>query len=161
MKHLVRTIVMSEAYRQSSAVRRIWKSAIPTIACSPARAAIAWMRKKFAISSSPSPGLLVEKFGGPSVKPYQPDGYLATLNFPKREYAASHGDDLYRRGDLYAVAADVPSAESAEFRRAQPRGMHRQPREFEYSVAGPGSAERSHLRGSGALFRAKYSRKRA
>jgi hypothetical protein len=32
------------------------------------------------------------------VKPYQPDGYLATLNFPKREYAASHGDDLYRRG---------------------------------------------------------------
>ena len=43
-------------------------------------------------------GLLVERFGGPSVKPYQPDGYLATLNFPKREYSASHGDDLYRRG---------------------------------------------------------------
>ena len=43
-------------------------------------------------------GLLVEKFGGPSVKPYQPDGYLAALNFPKREYSASHGDDLYRRG---------------------------------------------------------------
>src|ERR1051326_6585164 len=43
-------------------------------------------------------GLLVEKFGGPSVKPYQPDGYLAALNFPKREYSASHGGDLYRRG---------------------------------------------------------------
>ena len=43
-------------------------------------------------------GLLVEKFGGPSAKPYEPDGYLATLNFPKREYAASRGDDLYRRG---------------------------------------------------------------
>ena len=43
-------------------------------------------------------GLLVEKFGGPSAKPYQPDGYLATLNFPKREYSASRGDDLYRRG---------------------------------------------------------------
>jgi hypothetical protein len=40
----------------------------------------------------------VEKFGGPSAKPYQPDGYLATLNFPKREYSASHGADLYRRG---------------------------------------------------------------
>jgi hypothetical protein len=39
-----------------------------------------------------------EKFGGPSAKPYQPDGYLATLNFPKREYSASHGTDLYRRG---------------------------------------------------------------
>jgi hypothetical protein len=43
-------------------------------------------------------GLLVEKFGGPSVKPYQPDGYLAALNFPKREYAASQSEDLYRRG---------------------------------------------------------------
>jgi len=43
-------------------------------------------------------GLLVEKFGGPSVKPVEPDGYLATLNFPRREYAASRGDDLYRRG---------------------------------------------------------------
>ena len=32
------------------------------------------------------------------MKPYQPEGYLAALNFPKREYAASHGDDLYRRG---------------------------------------------------------------
>jgi hypothetical protein len=43
-------------------------------------------------------GLLVEKFGGPSVKPYQPEGYIATLNFPRREYSASHGEDLYRRG---------------------------------------------------------------
>src|SRR5262249_27457810 len=43
-------------------------------------------------------GLLVDRFGGPSARPYQPDGYLATLNFPKREYSASRGDDLYRRG---------------------------------------------------------------
>jgi hypothetical protein len=43
-------------------------------------------------------GLLVEKFGGPSVKPQQPESYLAALNFPKRDYAASRGDDLYRRG---------------------------------------------------------------
>ena len=43
-------------------------------------------------------GLLVNKFGGPSVEPYQPDGYLAALNFPKRSWSASHGDDLYRRG---------------------------------------------------------------
>jgi hypothetical protein len=42
-------------------------------------------------------GLLVEKFGGPSVRPWQPDGYLAALNFPKRDYSAGHGSDLYRR----------------------------------------------------------------
>jgi hypothetical protein len=51
--------------------------------------------RDIALSAS---GLLVEKFGGPSAKPYQPDGYLATLNFPKREYSASRGEDLYRRG---------------------------------------------------------------
>ncbi len=43
-------------------------------------------------------GLLVEKFGGPSVKPPQPENYLAALNFPRRDYAESHGADLYRRG---------------------------------------------------------------
>jgi hypothetical protein len=43
-------------------------------------------------------GLLNEKFGGPSVRPYQPDGYLGALNFPKRDYSASRGGDLYRRG---------------------------------------------------------------
>ena len=30
--------------------------------------------------------------------PYQPAGYLSAMNFPKREYSASHGEDLYRRG---------------------------------------------------------------
>ena len=43
-------------------------------------------------------GLLDETFGGPSVKPYQPDGYLAALNFPKRDWSASIGSDQYRRG---------------------------------------------------------------
>ena len=47
-------------------------------------------------------GLLSEKVGGPSVNPVEPAGYLAALNFPKREYSASHGDDLYRRG-LYTT----------------------------------------------------------
>jgi hypothetical protein len=47
-------------------------------------------------------GLLAQKFGGPSVNPMEPPGYLAALNFPKREYSASHGADLYRRG-LYTT----------------------------------------------------------
>ena len=36
------------------------------------------------------------------MSPVEPDGYLGALNFPKREYSASHGDDLYRRG-LYTM----------------------------------------------------------
>ena len=43
-------------------------------------------------------GLLCEKIGGPSVKPYQPPGYWVFLNFPKRDWAADKGPDRYRRG---------------------------------------------------------------
>jgi len=43
-------------------------------------------------------GLLIDKVGGPSAKPYQPAGYWAMMNFPKREWRSDHGDGLYRRG---------------------------------------------------------------
>jgi Protein of unknown function (DUF1553)/Protein of unknown function (DUF1549)/Planctomycete cytochrome C len=43
-------------------------------------------------------GLLAPKIGGPSVKPYQPEGYWENLNFPTRTWEQSSGDDLYRRG---------------------------------------------------------------
>jgi len=98
MKHLVRTIVMSATYRQSSAVRPELEERDPDnrlIARQSRYRVDAEEVRDIELAVS---GLLVEKFGGPSVKPYQPDGYLATLNFPKREYAASRGDDLYRRG---------------------------------------------------------------
>jgi hypothetical protein len=43
-------------------------------------------------------GLLVDKIGGPSVKPYQPAGYWQYLNFPKREWENDTGENQYRRG---------------------------------------------------------------
>ena len=45
-------------------------------------------------------GLLVDKIGGPSVKPYQPDGVweaVAMLNSNTRHYRRDTGDKLYRR----------------------------------------------------------------
>ena len=42
-------------------------------------------------------GLLVEKVGGPSVKPYQPEGLWAEVNEGGVPYEQSEGDDLYRR----------------------------------------------------------------
>ena len=36
--------------------------------------------------------------GGPSVKPYQPDGYWENLNFPTRTYPTDSGEAQYRRG---------------------------------------------------------------
>ena len=98
VKHLIRTIVTSHTYRQSS--RRT-----PQLDERDPDNLLLARQSRFRVDAEnvrdvamQVSGLLVERFGGPSVKPYQPDGYLATLNFPKREYSASHGEDLYRRG---------------------------------------------------------------
>ncbi len=44
-----------------------------------------------------APGLLVEKIGGPSVKPYQPAGLWKEISMQDMDYMQSHGEDLYRR----------------------------------------------------------------
>jgi hypothetical protein len=127
MKHLIRTIVLSHTYRQSSMSNPQLDERDPDnrlLARQSRMRVDAEMVHDIALDVS---GLLVERFGGPSVKPYQPDGYLATLNFPKREYAASHGDDLYRRG-VYTfwqrsflhpslVTFDAPSREECTVNR--------------------------------------------
>ena len=98
MRHLVRTIVLSHTYRQSSVGSAESDSKDPENRLLAHQAHLrvdAEMVRDIALSVS---GLLKEKFGGPSVSPIEPDGYLATLNFPKREYSADRGDDLYRRG---------------------------------------------------------------
>lgn len=43
-------------------------------------------------------GLLVEKVGGPSVKPYQPEGLWKEQAMQDMDYHQSKGPDLYRRG---------------------------------------------------------------
>jgi hypothetical protein len=102
VKHLARTIVTSYTYRQSSSTTPQLEEKDPynRLLARQSRFRVdAEVVHDIALSVS---GLLVEQFGGPSVRPYQPDGYLAAMNFPKREYSASHGPDLYRRG-VYTV----------------------------------------------------------
>ena len=55
------------------------------------------MVRDYALASS---GLLVEKIGGPSVKPYQPDGVweaVAMIGSNTRDYRRDTGENLYRR----------------------------------------------------------------
>jgi hypothetical protein len=97
MKHIIRTIVTSQTYRQSSIPSREAEEKDPDnrLLARQARFRVdAEVVHDIALSVS---GLLAPRFGGPSVKPYEPEGYLAAMNFPKREYSASHGDDLHRR----------------------------------------------------------------
>jgi len=98
VKHLLRTIVMSHTYRQTSIGNPQSDEHDPDdrlLARQRPFRVDAEVVHDTALSIS---GLLVERFGGPSVRPYEPEGYLAAMNFPKREYSASHGEDLYRRG---------------------------------------------------------------
>ena len=58
-----------------------------------------------------SSGLLVKEIGGPSVKPYQPDG-IWELSTSGRgvlaNYVQDHGDKLYRRGIYNFIKRTVP-----------------------------------------------------
>ena len=129
-----------------AAARRNSTRRTRTIACSRGRAATAWMPRWCATSRCRCPGLLVEQFGGPSVRPYQPDGYLAAMNFPKREYSASRGAGPLPARRVHALAAHIPAPQPVNFRRADARGMHRQSRQLEHAAAGAGAAQRSDLR---------------
>ncbi len=99
MKHMVRVIVSSDAYQQTSVISEKIKSRDPLnreIAAQGRWRLDAELVRDNALSVS---GLLADgKIGGPSMKPYQPDGYWENLNFPTRDYNASPGLDQYRRG---------------------------------------------------------------
>jgi hypothetical protein len=129
MKRLVRVIVTSETYKQSSMTtpEMLEKDPENRLLARQSRFRVdAELVRDIALSVS---GLLaVDKFGGPSVRPYQPEGYLAALNFPKRDYSESHGPDLYRRG-IYTfwqrtflhpslAAFDGPSREECTLNRS-------------------------------------------
>ena len=95
-KSLLRKIALSATYRQSSIASASELAADPDnrqLARGPARRLTAEMLRDQALADS---GLLIEKLGGPSVKPYQPDG-LWDVSMLEKVYRQGHGDDLYRR----------------------------------------------------------------
>jgi hypothetical protein len=99
IKNLHKQVVMSQTYRQSSRISPELLEMDPDnrlFARGPMHRLTAEMIRDNALAAS---GLLVDKLGGPSVFPYQPEGlweettsgrYLAT-------YVESEGEDLYRR----------------------------------------------------------------
>jgi len=98
IKHMVRLIVTSATYRQSSLMHPELKERDPLnrlLARQSRFRLSAEMVRDNALAVS---GLLVTDVGGSSVKPYQPDGYWEYLNFPKRTYVADTGRNQYRRG---------------------------------------------------------------
>ncbi len=130
MKHMYKLMVMSATYRQSA------KSYPDQLARDPKNLLLAHgprfrmdaeMLRDIALESS---GLLVNKIGGPSVKPYQPENVWESVGYPTSDtthYKQDHGDALYRRS-LYTYwkrmamppdmdAFDAPTRDTACTRR--------------------------------------------
>ena len=101
VKHIVRLIVTSSTYKQSSKLRPELRETDPNnrllAAQNPRRLDAEFVRD----NALKICGLLNEEIGGPSAHPYQPAGYYANLQFPDRDYHADKDERQYRRG-VYA-----------------------------------------------------------
>lgn len=97
IKQTIKLIVMSGTYRQSSDLRPELAEADPDNRWLARQGRFRLEAEEVRDSALKISGLLAEKIGGPSVKPYQPPGYWAYLNFPPREWQNGTGDQLYRR----------------------------------------------------------------
>jgi hypothetical protein len=128
---VLRLLVTSAAYRQGSRARPELAARDPEnrwLAYLPRKRLSAEAIRDQALYVS---GLLVETSGGPSVKPYQPEGLwqeVAMLQSNTREYVRGSGDDLWRRS-LYTywkracpppslLTFDAPTREFCTIRRA-------------------------------------------
>jgi hypothetical protein len=131
VKAALRRLVTSATYRQSSRVRPEAEERDPDnrlLSHAPRRRLGAEEVRDQALYLA---GLLVEKFGGPSVKPYQPEGLWQEVAMPQsntRIYERGSGEDLWRRS-LYTywkracpppslMTFDAPTREFCSIRRS-------------------------------------------
>lgn len=129
MRSILRTMLQSRAYRRDA------RSTPELDAIDPANRLLArqsrWRLDAEFVRDGAlrAAGLLDDRVGGPSVKPYQPTGYWQHLNFPSRKWEPSEGADQHRRG-LYThwqrtylhpalLALDAPSREESTAQRAR------------------------------------------
>jgi hypothetical protein len=97
LKHLVRLIVTSATYRQSSKVTPALVERDPEnrlLARGPRYRLPSWMIRDQALAAS---GLMVHTISGKPVNPYQPPGIWEETTFGTKRYTQDHGDALYRR----------------------------------------------------------------
>lgn len=133
VKHMVRLIVTSATYRQTSqatAAHRAFDPENRYLARQSRFRLPAEMVRDNALAAS---GLLSRRIGGPSVKPYQPAGYWSDIRTfgadgPASHWVASEGADQYRRA-LYTywkrsflhpslMAFDAPDRQECLARRS-------------------------------------------
>ena len=129
VKQIVRLIVSSQTYRQSSLMSDALTERDPNNQLFARQSRFRLSSEMIRDNALAISGLLVQQLGGPSVRPYQPAGYYRHLNFPHRKYKADADYRQYRRG-VYVhwqrqflhpmmKAFDAPSREECTARRPQ------------------------------------------
>jgi mono/diheme cytochrome c family protein len=127
VKHLIKLMVTSAAYRQSSVAGSELRQRDPYNQLLGRQARFRLDAEFVRDNALAISGLLVHRLGGDSVKPYQPAGYWRYLNFPVRDWVHDKGENEYRRG-LYTywqrtflhpslLAFDAPSREECTVER--------------------------------------------
>ncbi len=127
IKHMVKLMVMSRAYRQGSLAPEELKKRDPLNGLFARQSRYRLPAEMIRDNALAVGGLLVTDYGGASSKPYQPPGYYRHLNFPQRKYRQHTDSRQYRRG-LYVhwqrqflhpmlKAMDAPSREECTARR--------------------------------------------
>jgi hypothetical protein len=112
-KAMLRLIVTSATYRQSSRCPQQLRVRDPEnrlLARGPRLRLTAEMVRDQALHLAT---LLVERIGGPSVKPYQPPGLWSELT--EEDYVQDHGPNLYRRGLYTFWKRTIPPPSLAAF----------------------------------------------
>ncbi|MEQ8335749.1 MAG: PSD1 and planctomycete cytochrome C domain-containing protein [Cyclobacteriaceae bacterium] len=111
IKRLVKQIVTSATYTQSAVVNK------KHLKKDPENIYLARMHRSRMKAETirdmvlASSGLLNPEIGGPSVKPYQPDGMWEVASSGRgtlEKYVQDHGDELYRRGIYTFIKRTVP-----------------------------------------------------
>ncbi|MEO5890440.1 MAG: PSD1 and planctomycete cytochrome C domain-containing protein [Ferruginibacter sp.] len=111
IKRLMKQIVMSGTYRQSSKINPENSKKDPEniyLSHAPRLRVKAEGVRDIVLSSS---GLLINTIGGPSVKPYQPKGLWEMASSGRgelRTYIQDQGENLYRRGMYTFIKLTVP-----------------------------------------------------
>lgn len=98
VKHMLKLIVMSRAYRQASVASPEQVERDPLNILVARQAQFRYPAESVRDTALQVSGLLVDKIGGDSSHPYQPAGYYKHLNFPIREYKADEDREQWRRG---------------------------------------------------------------
>jgi len=97
VKHLLRLIVTSAVYRQQSRTTPLALEKDPDnrlLSRFPRLRLPSFLLRDQALAFS---GLLVDKIGGPPVRPYQPPGLWEDFSFNQIKYTQDKGESLYRR----------------------------------------------------------------